>query len=114
HINRMVFQALAGNPTLQLLVAAPNGVYTDEGQSDPIQGSAEGRSLYWAESPAAQLAQVPDGRISVLSGPIARFGEFADRVLPETGESDDAQQAINSELSRNLLGRREIGSGANV
>ena len=113
HINRMIFQALAGNPTLQLMVLSPHGTYSLQGV-ERVDGIEEKPEAFWGSNPASHLARVPDARISVLAGPFASFVEFSEHVLPDTGDSDDAQQTIAAELSRILLGRPRADSETKI
>lgn len=82
HINRLIYQALPSNPTLQLVIVDPFGVH-EEGA--------------FCEGPVASLAQIPDQRIAVLTGEDTKFDlmPFAcmpdpERIIPDRSEIVDA------------------------
>lgn len=91
HINRLVYQALASNSTLQVLVADPFGVvpsaaYVDDGDIDRM------------DSPVGRLSRIRDPRISVVTGDVARFTDLV-QALPDIGErSREQEHLLNAEL----------------
>lgn len=73
HINRLIGQALAHNPTLQLLVIDPVGVLDESGEC-----------VADASSTTGALASSPDGRLGVLTGPAGCF-DVVHKLLPDVG-----------------------------
>ena len=85
HINRIIFDALSVNPSLQLLAADPSGVVEDGAPVTP--GSPIARS----EKPVGRLSGVKDARISILTGNDASFTELVD-LLPDVSEMNDIER----------------------
>lgn len=94
HINRLLFEALAHNSTLQVFVAEPFNVVSDDGtDDDPVR----------LDTPVGRLSEIADARISVLTGDVACFSKFA-LVLPDVAErSPDQQEELEERLARVLL-----------
>jgi len=90
HINRLLLRSLGSNPALNVFVADPKAVLSDEdlmGLTD--NADALGRRL--AESNVtpkstaiAALATSGDSRIAVLTGDFGKFSEVAE-LMPDTG-----------------------------
>lgn len=89
HINRLLLRSLASNPALNVFVADPKAVLTDEDlMAVTDNGDALGRTL--AESGVtpkstaiAALAMGADSRIAVLTGDLGKFSELAE-LMPDT------------------------------
>lgn len=85
HINRIIFEALSHNASLQLFVADPLGVV--EGGTPATPGDTVTRS----DSPVGRLSVVRDPRVSILTGPDAAFAQLAD-LLPDVSEMSDLER----------------------
>ena len=123
HINRIIFQALASNPTLQLFVVDPFGVVAPEAPSDlPVkpaaQTPAEGMHSPQPEMDAQEkgtaattnaeaigppilletrlgrLASVRDARIAIFTGAAAKFVNFAGEVMPDPEALASNQEGV--------------------
>lgn len=89
HINRLLLRSLASNPALNVFVADPKAVLSDDDLVTVTDNAdALGRSL--AEIGAtpkstaiAALAIGADSRIAVLTGDFGKFSELAD-LMPDT------------------------------
>ncbi|MGH9078999.1 MAG: SIR2 family protein [Acidimicrobiales bacterium] len=91
HINRLIFQAMTYNSTLQLFVAVPDGVTANEESPERL------------DTPIGRLSAVNDPRISVLTGEAARFAQFA-FAPPDVAERTPAQQeTLQESLASALL-----------
>jgi len=77
HINRLIFQALSSNATLQILVVEPFGIL--DPQADAIADDAR-------STVPGRLAATQDSRIAVLTGALATFEMFATHVMPDPDE----------------------------
>lgn len=94
HINRIVFDALSHNASLQLFVADPLNVVDDGTAATPGHRS---------DSPVGRLSEVRDPRISIMTGDDARFTELA-RLLPDVAEiSDSERESRTAALAAALL-----------
>ena len=90
HINRLIYQALPSNATLQVLVVDPYGVH-EEGA--------------FRSGPIAKLAQVPDQRIAALTGEDTRFERFPFTCMPDVDRFDpEGGVEVMAALSDALLG----------
>ncbi len=85
HINRIIFDAFSHNASLQLFVADPFGVVEDPNVVKP------GEPVDRSDSPVGRLSSVEDPRISILTGPDARFAEVAS-LLPDVSEMSDLRR----------------------
>ncbi len=85
HINRIIFDALSHNATLQLFVADPFGVVDD------LTAVTPGEPVDRSDSPVGRLSNVQDPRISILTGPDAKFTELAG-LLPDVSEMSDLER----------------------
>jgi len=81
HLNRLVYQALASNPTLQFLLVDPHAIapQTFEG----VSGGGSSIEIQWSKSKVAALAQLNEARISLISGEAGRFVDFSTNILPD-------------------------------
>jgi hypothetical protein len=96
HINRLIFQAMAHNSTLQLFVADPYGVVS------PSAVVADG-DVERLDTAVGRLSRVPDARIAVLSGDVATFRNVA-LTLPDVAErTPEQQQELEQALATALL-----------
>lgn len=77
HINRILFQSLDFNPTLQMLVVEPFGL------SEVMAGTEEPNSV------VSRLAVSKDARCTLITGPVAKFAQLW-RCFP-THASDSAE-----------------------
>ncbi len=90
HINRLIYQALPSNPTLQLLIVEPFGV---------LDGAEFGTSA------VADLAQVQDQRIAVVTGEDAKFESLPFSCMPDPERfAKDPAADVMDVLSAALLG----------
>ncbi|MCC5952711.1 MAG: SIR2 family protein [Acidimicrobiia bacterium] len=101
HINRIIFDALSHNASLQLFVADPNSVVDD------LKAATPGEPIERSDSPVGRLSNVQDPRISVLTGSNARFTELAD-LLPDVSEMTDRErEELKEALASALLSPAE-------
>lgn len=91
HVNRFIFQALASMPTFQLFVVDPYAAETDRGQGSEIR---------YSDKVVGRLARLEDARVSVLTGPLGRFVEFATRVVPDPDELLEVEAQPNDLVER--------------
>jgi hypothetical protein len=110
HINRIIFEALASNPTLQLFVADPFGVldHNETSEGPKAAPAADARSglpetLAFRDNAIARLAQIQDARIAVLTGEAATFENLATELLPNPdalvlSEDDPDHEALRRAL----------------
>ena len=98
HINRLIFQALASNASLQFLVLEPFGVVDEAGSL--VEPNDDG-------STARRLAATKDARVTVLTGPLAEFKNFAEQVMPDPDEVSDSEE---SDTSRELAAALGVDS----
>ncbi|MBI2704052.1 MAG: SIR2 family protein [Actinobacteria bacterium] len=97
HINRIIFDALSHNASLQLFVADPFGVVDDFTAVTP------GEPVDRSDSPVGRLSTVQDPRISILTGDDARFTELAG-LLPDVAEMSDLErEELKAALAAALL-----------
>lgn len=89
HINRLIYQALPSNPTLQLVIVDPFGVHEDGA---------------FCEGPVASLAQIPDQRIVVLTGDDTKFESMPFVCMPDPERITPDRSEIVDALSDALLG----------
>jgi len=89
HINRLLLRSLASNPALNVFVADPKAVLTDE---DLVAVTDSGDNLGMAltdtgstlkSTAIAALAAAEDSRIAVLTGDLGKFSELAE-LMPNT------------------------------
>lgn len=103
HLNRMIYQALQANPTLQLFVIAPYGVLRDEMFSTTCDDT--GDEIKCLPSALGRLAAVHDERISVFTGTDATFENVARNLMPDPdGFGGGPAQADGTSLGEALLG----------
>jgi hypothetical protein len=96
HINRLIFQAMAYNSTLQLFVADPVGIVD---KAIPLVDGDVDR----LDTTLGRLSQIEDARITMLSGEAAEFPNLA-LALPDIAERSTAQQiALEDALAAALL-----------
>jgi hypothetical protein len=96
HINRLIYQALSFNSTLQVLVADPYGV---------IQGDPEDPEPRRSDSALGRLSSVEDARISIVTGDAATFIQLS-RSFPDVAASRvDQQGELDEALAAALLMR---------
>lgn len=96
HINRLIYQALSFNSTLQVLVADPYGV---------IEGDPEDPEPRRSDSAVGRLSSVEDARISIVTGDAATFIQLS-RSLPDVAASRvDQQGELDEALAAALLMR---------
>lgn len=97
HINRIIFDALSHNASLQLFVADPFGVVDD------LTAVTPGEPVERSDSSVARLSSVQDPRISILTGGDAKFTELAD-LLPDVSDMSDSQrEELKQALAAALL-----------
>lgn len=95
HINRLIFEALAQNSTLQVFVADPFGAVD--------LGDASAEPAIRTDTAIGRLASVEDARISVLAGDVAIFPSLA-TSLPDVAErSTELQSELENALAQALL-----------
>lgn len=100
HINRLLLRSLASNPALNVFVADPKAVLSDE-DLEVVTANADnlGRSLNETgvkpkSTAIAALATGTDSRIAVLTGDLGKFSELAE-LMPNTS----VQGNVNSPAS---------------
>ncbi|CPV54868.1 Uncharacterised protein [Mycobacteroides abscessus subsp. abscessus] len=90
HINRLLLRSLASNPALNVFVADPKAVLSDEDlvtvtdNADALGGSLAGTGVTPKSTAIAALAMGADSRIAVLTGDFGKFSELAE-LMPDTG-----------------------------
>jgi hypothetical protein len=100
HVNRLLYQGLASNPTLQLFIVDPSVL--DEGQTNKMREQPDREAdIVLAQGTKAALAGIADARISILTGNLGNFVEFAKSVLPDP-EALAGPEAISPELQAQL------------
>jgi hypothetical protein len=91
HINRFVYQALAFNSTLQVLVADPFGVI-------PSGSTVRDGDIERTDSPIGRLSRVSDPRISIVTGEVAKFTNLV-KAFPDVGEQTlEQKHSLDTEL----------------
>ena len=95
HINRLIYQALSFNSTLQILVADPFGVVLGESEElDPPR----------TDSAVGRLSAIEDARVSVVTGDAATFVRMS-RCLPDVAATvNERQDEVEHALAEALLG----------
>lgn len=102
HINRLIYQALPSNPTLQLMIVDPVRVVSRDAQSGAYS---------FGSTPTARLAQVSDQRIAVLTGDATCFATLAEAALPDPDDfAVDETQILASAIERALTGEDGLDS----
>lgn len=88
HINRLLLRSLASNPALNVFVADPKAVLTDE-DVVAVTDNADNLGRALAETGGnlkstaiAALAAAADSRIAVLTGDLGKFSELAE-LMPD-------------------------------
>jgi len=90
HINRLLLRSLASNPALNVFVADPKAVLSDEDlvtvtdNADALGGSLAETGVTPKSTAIAALAMGADSRIAVLTGDFGKFSELAE-LMPGTG-----------------------------
>ncbi|WCO67250.1 SIR2 family protein [Iamia majanohamensis] len=97
HINRIIFDGMARNGSLQLFIADPFGVVEsyDGDQAPPV--------VERSDSPVGRLSAVKDSRISVLTGEAAIFPRLAEAFPDVTDLPPAGQDRIEDVLAAALL-----------
>lgn len=113
HVNRLLFRALASNPTFHLLIVTPFDVVQDA-EGEPPDVGIPGTSLAWGASIPARLSRLAHARMSVITGPLARFEVFPEAIMPDPGPAETTEEATIEALAEVLLRREETGSEQGV
>lgn len=101
HINRLLLRSLATNPALNVFVAYPKAVLTDDDLAAVTANTdARGKSLadlgFPPKSTAiAALATAGDSRIAVLTGDPGRFSELS-TLMPNSATHGEGPAAVAS------------------
>jgi hypothetical protein len=110
HINRVIYSALASDPTFQLFVVSPHAVWLDGANVSNIPPATKTGQA--PTTPINALAAAVDARISVLTGPIASFHNFVAHAMPDP-DPDAAEDAlVQGKLAAALLGTMAVSSPA--
>ncbi|MCG7594579.1 SIR2 family protein [Mycobacterium sp. PSTR-4-N] len=89
HINRLLLRSLASNPALNVFVADPKAVLSDDDlaavtdNSDNLGKALSDTGANPKSTAIAALAAAADSRIAVLTGDLGKFSELAE-LMPDT------------------------------
>lgn len=89
HINRLLLRSLASNPALNVFVADPKAVMSDEDlvaltdNADALGRALTETGVKPKSTAIAALATGADSRIAVLTGDLGKFSELAE-LMPDT------------------------------
>lgn len=88
HINRIILQSLASNPTLAIIVIDPFGIL-----------ELKANVAEFIDTPAGRFVAAADARISCITGQRCRFGLLAETFLPsidldDYGTTDAAGETV--------------------
>ena len=99
HLNRLIYQALAANPSLSVFIVSPRDVLVDDG----------GEKVTFHSSRLGLIAALPDARISALTGESSTFEFFSGEMLPDP-ETPVEEAWQEGKLEDALLGEtKEVG-----
>lgn len=118
HVNRLLVQALASNPTLHLFVVSPFAPLGDQSKlfDSALVGGPKPENVPTLSGPGrlTVLARESDARISVLTGPAAQFVHFSRFVFPNPGDATPRNEVhpSSSLLDALLEGNADDGAAS--
>jgi hypothetical protein len=110
HINRLLLRSLASNPALNVFVADPKAVLSDEdlvavtNNVDSLDRALTETGLNPKSTAIAALAAATDSRIAVLTGDLGKFSELAELMPNMSTHGSVSPPAAISSLIEALEG----------